>query len=185
MKITFTKREINSIIENVISWMITLMMFAYGVGKVAQFNGTTALEKTLPELTGMELMWAFYGYSYPFALTIGFLEILSGALIFFNRTRIIGCFFTTTILVNIILQDLVFDVHKGALVTAIILQLFVFIILWMNKSKVMNAIQIITTTNKIEQDLKKKIIKLITTFIGLVVLWFLQNHLISFISQFL
>ena len=102
MKITFSKQEKIDILENTISWIIVFMMFVYGVGKIAQFNTAIEIEKTLPGLTGMELMWAFYGYSLPFAIIIGLLEILGALLIFFKRTRLLGCILTSTILINII-----------------------------------------------------------------------------------
>ena len=42
-------------------------MFIYGGGKLIQFDGAAKIDKTVLELTGMELMWAFYGYSKSFA----------------------------------------------------------------------------------------------------------------------
>lgn len=31
-------------------------------------------------------MWAFYGYSYPFVITLGVLEVVGGILMFFRKT---------------------------------------------------------------------------------------------------
>ena len=183
MKITFSKKEIKNITENTICWIVAFTMFSYGVGKIVQFSNAIEVKKTLPELTGMELMWAFYGYSLPFALTIGFLEILGAVLIFFKKTKIIGCLLTSIILVNIILQDIFFNVNKGALITAIILQLFILIILWMDKTKILIAFKTITRHNKTKQDLKKRVVTFTITFIAFVTLLFLQHHLISFISH--
>tara|TARA_B100000809_G_scaffold3027_1_gene3367 strand:+ start:6824 stop:7423 length:600 start_codon:yes stop_codon:yes gene_type:complete len=183
MNITFSKQEKIDILENTISWIIVLMMLVYGVGKFMQFNGAIEVNKTLPELTGMELMWAFYGYSLPFSIIIGLLEILGAVLIFFKRTRLIGCILTSTILVNIILQDIFFNVHTGALITAIILQLFVFIILWMNKSTVIEVFKLLTKNSTKKQPLKKRATIFSITFIAFVTLLFLQRHLISFISH--
>ena len=183
MKITFSKQEKIDILESTISWIIVFMMFVYGVGKIAQFNTAIEIEKTLPELTGMEIMWAFYGYSLPFAIIIGLLEILGALLIFFKRTRLIGCILTSTILINIILQDIFFNVHTGALITAIILQLFIFIILWMNKSTVIEVFKLLTKNATEKQPFKKRATIFIITFIAFVTLLFLQHHLISFISH--
>ena len=183
MKTIFTKQEIINLIETSLSWMVAFMMLTYGFGKIAQFNGASDIEKTIPELTGMQLMWAFYGYSFSYTLIIGFLEILGAILIFFNRTRIIGCILTSTILVNIILQDIFFNVLTGALLTAVTLQLFVLAILWINKSKIISVLKIITTHNKSKDPFKKRIATFTITFIGFIILWILQHNLISFISH--
>jgi len=156
MKITFSKQEKIDIIENTICWIVAFTMFVYDVGKIAQFNTAIEIEKTLPELTGIELMWAFYDYSLPFAIIIGLLEILGAVLIFFKKTRLIGCILTSTILINIILEDIFFNVHTEALITAIVIQLFVFIILWMNKSTVIEVFKLLTKNATEQQPLKKE-----------------------------
>jgi len=183
MKITFSKQEKIDIIENTISWIVVFMMCAYGVGKIVQFNGAIDVEKTLPELTGMELMWAFYGYSLPFAIIIGTLEVTGGLLIFFKRTRIIGCLFTSFILINIILQNIIFDVKTGALISAIIYQLLILIILWMNKTILFDVIKLLTNKEEKKYSLKKRIIPLFITFILFVILLFLIHYSTSFLSH--
>ena len=56
-------------------------MLIYGESKIIQVDGAAGLDKTVSELTGLELMWSFYSYSKAFALTIGFLEITGGILL--------------------------------------------------------------------------------------------------------
>lgn len=56
----------------------------------------------------MQLMWAFYGYSYPFVITLGVLEVLGGI-------------FVSTILSNVILQDIYCGVNFGALKAALVI----------------------------------------------------------------
>ena len=97
-----TKKDKIEIFENAISWIVVMAMFIYGGGKLIQFGDLAIIDKTVSEMNGMELMWAFYGYSKSFAITLGVFELIGGLLILINRTRIIGCLFTSTILVNII-----------------------------------------------------------------------------------
>ncbi len=135
------KKDKIEIFENAISWVVVLAMFIYGGAKIIQFDGSTEIDKTVSELSGMELMWAFYGYSKSFALIIGFLEIIGGILILIKKTRIIGCLFTSTILVNVILQDIYFEIHSGALKAAILYQLLIIIILWLHRRKLIQGIK--------------------------------------------
>lgn len=129
----FNKKDVIDIFENAISWIVVLAMFIYGGAKLFQFDGATDINKTVSEMTGMELMWAFYGYSKSFVITIGIFEIIGGILILIKKTRIIGCLFTSVILVNIIFQDIYYGVHYGALRAAIIYQLLIVIILYLHK----------------------------------------------------
>src|SRR6056297_3191197 len=115
----FNKKDKIEIFENAISWIVVLAMFIYGGGKLFQFAGAADIDKTVSEMTGMELMWAFYGYSKSFSITLGIFELIGGILILIKITRIIGCLFTSTILVNVIFQDIYFGVHYGALRAAL------------------------------------------------------------------
>lgn len=183
MKIIFTKQEKIELLETALSWLVVLMMSLYGFGKIMQFNGATEIDKTVSELTAMEIMWTFYGHSLPFSLIIGVFEITGALLMFFKRTRLIGCFLITTILVNVIIQDIIFEVHKGALYAAIIYQVLTIIILWMNKTKLIAAFTILTKYNKPKRSYRKKIIRFIILFLMLIILFFFQYFLTSFLSH--
>lgn len=168
-----TKKDKTEIFENAISWIIVLAMFIYGGGKIVQFDGAAEIDKAVSELTGMELMWAFYGYSKSFALTLGFFEIIGGILVLIKRTRIIGCLFTSTILINVILQDIYFGVHTGALKAAILYQLLVLVILWLHREKLIRGIKVLLESNSTEQTKTKFLVKSLVAlalFVGLRIL---------------
>ena len=132
-------------IINIFEWSIALYvagtMCIYGFSKFIQFN-----ESSPENNPAMRLMWDFYGYSKPFVLIIGFLEVFSSMLMLLPKTRIIGCLFLTTILSNIILQDYFYNVP--ALSTAIVLQLLVLIILALNGKELILGIKIFALSNK-------------------------------------
>ena len=159
-----TKKDKIEIFENAISWIVVVAMFIYGGGKLIQFDGAAEIDKTISEMTGMELMWAFYGYSKSFAITLGVFELIGGFLILIKRTRIIGCLFTSTILVNVIFQDIYFGVHLGALKAAILYQLLILIILLFNKEKLITSIKTLLTSDKIEQTKNKFFVKILIAF---------------------
>ena len=160
----FTKKDKIEIFENAISWIVVIAMFIYGGGKLIQFDGVAEIDKTVSEMTGMELMWAFYGYSKSFAITLGVFELIGGFLILIKRTRMIGCLFTSTILVNVIFQDIYFGVHLGALKAAILYQLLILIILLLNKEKLITSIKTLLTSDKTEQTKTKFFVKILIAF---------------------
>ena len=161
----FSKHDKIEIFENSISWIVVFAMFLYGLSKPIQLEVATEIKKNTSELTGMELMWAFYGYSKSFAITLGLFEITGGILILIKRTRVIGCILTSTILVNVILQDVFYEVNFGALKAALIYQLLILVILWLNREKVMRSIRVLLERRKIKQSKTKLFVKLLLAFV--------------------
>lgn len=132
------------LLEDSLSVAASFILTIYGITKRTQF-GHQDMSTRLSELKGNELMWTFYGYSKPYALIIGGFQILAAALIIFRRTRIIGCLLASSILVNIILQDIFYHVSFHALAVALQLQLIVLIILWLQRERLMAGLQTILT----------------------------------------
>jgi hypothetical protein len=62
------------IFENAISWIEYLACLFMVAEKHYNLKGASAINKTVSEMTGMQLMWAFYGYSKSYAITLGLLK---------------------------------------------------------------------------------------------------------------
>lgn len=173
----FIKKHKIEILENAFSYIVVLAMFAYGFGKLVQFNGASDIDMKVSEMTGMQLMWAFYGYSKPFVLTLGVLEIIGGLLMLFKNTRLIGCLFLSTILINIILQDIFYGVNVGALRAAILYQIFIITILYFNRSKVITIWKILVTSEKTNETLKNKFFILLVSGILFIILRIIEYYI--------
>ncbi|UAM98181.1 hypothetical protein K8354_18200 [Polaribacter litorisediminis] len=171
-----TKKDKLEIFENAISWIVVLAMLIYGLGKVAQFEDAVDVNKTVAEMTGMELMWAFYSYSKSFVITLGIMEVTGGILILIKKTRLIGCLLTTAILVNVILQDIFYGVHLGALKAAILYQFLILVILWIHKDKMIASIKALVNFEKVQQTKAKYFVKLLIAFGVFVVLRILEYY---------
>lgn len=167
---TFTKKDKLDIFENAISWIVVFGMFIYGGAKIVQFNGAAGFDKSVADLTGMELMWAFYGYSKAYALTLGMMEIVGGLLILFKKTRLFGCLFLSTILVNIIMQDIYFGVHLGALKAALLYQTIILIILWLHRYKLIQSLKSLLLPVQFKKNWQFLLIKLAIAFVLFVLL---------------
>lgn len=170
----YTRQDKIDIIENALSWIVVFAMFVYGGAKIMQFDGATAIDKSVSELTGMQLMWAFYGYSKPYVIILGILEITGGLLILIKRTRLIGCFLTSTILVNVILQDIFFEVYFGVIKAAIIYQSMIIIIFFLNREKLIKILNILLDSNNIKQSKMIILSKLVIAFIFFIILRILE-----------
>lgn len=162
----FIKKYKIKILENAFSYVVVLAMLAYGIGKIVQFNGAANTNLRISEMTGMQLMWAFYGYSKPFVYTLGALEIIGGILIFLKRTRLIGCILVSTILINIIIQDIFYDVNVGALKAAILYQVLILFIFYLNREKIIPILKILTQKEEKKETFKNSsMILLISGFL--------------------
>ena len=131
-----TKQDYLYILEMALVFSVSLSMLLYGIGKPLQFSNPTITQKPISALTGMELMWAFYGYTKVYPIIMGIFEIIGALLLLFRQTRLIGGLIITSILLNVILQDIFYGVNVGALYAAIVYQISVFIIFWLNRKPI-------------------------------------------------
>lgn len=165
------------IFETAISWIVVMGMLVYGLGKIIQFEDATDLNKTLGELTGMQLMWAFYSYSKPFVYTLAVLEVLGGILLLIRKTRLFGCFLSSIILVNVILQDIFYGVHLGALKAAIFYQILILVLFYLHKEAVFKSIKQLILQAAVQQSKLNLFIKLTIAFVVFILLRTLEYYL--------
>jgi hypothetical protein len=175
MKIDKADRQ--EILENALAYVVVFAMLVYGFGKYVQFGDLSKNHIPVSQLTGMQLMWAFYGYSKPFVLVIGFLEVSGGILIFFRKTRLLGCLLTSTVLVNVILQDIFYGVLVGALKAAIIYQTLILIILWWNRANVIAAFKTLLRSFPKRENYKEIFIKLLISLVLFVIFRIVEYYL--------
>jgi len=64
----------------------------------------------LVELSKYQHMWSFFGRSYNYNLFIGLVEFLIGAMILFNRTRLMALLLSLGLCVNILILNIEFDI---------------------------------------------------------------------------
>ena len=164
-----TPSDRRDILENALISLPVFGMFVYGGAKLLQFDDAAQISTPVSALSGMELMWAFYGYSKAYVLLLGSLEITGGVLMLFKRTRLPGCLFTTTILVNVIIQDIVYGVHLGALKAAVLYQLLILVVLWLHRSRLRAALDELLLATALRVD-RKAVFKGILVFVAFVVL---------------
>ncbi|WP_326982912.1 hypothetical protein VUJ46_22635 [Chryseobacterium sp. MYb264] len=170
-----TKKEFLNILEWSFVIFVAFYMSIYGEAKALQFGDINEYTRPLFSYDGMSLMWAFYSYSKTYAVILGIFEILGSILFLVPRTRIIGGFVLSAILINVILQDYFYGVHRGAMANAIIYQIIVLIVLFMNKEKLINMIKL----SKLDFNFsnKKIILKILLIIVILFALMIAQEGL--------
>lgn len=115
----------------------------YGIAKVVQFGDTSSIDTPLNQLSGMQLMWAFFGYTKTLPIIIGVMQVGGGLMLLFQRTKLLGALILTPILINIILFDIFYEVG-GVVYYAILYQLAIVMILFLEKERVLAALKCLT-----------------------------------------
>src|SRR5690606_10338367 len=96
-----------------LTWRIftAFYMFRYAMVKIngQQFAyGKSLYNKTINELSGLDLTWVFFSYSPIFSNIIAFFQIIGGIFLLFNKTKLIAVAILFPILLNIILIDILY-----------------------------------------------------------------------------
>ncbi|CAN5352305.1 hypothetical protein BH11BAC5_BH11BAC5_48850 [soil metagenome] len=95
-------------------YFLGFTMLSYGFVKVYggqfMFPDVVQLEKTYGNSSPMNLLWTFMGYSKPYTVFSGTVEIVGGFLLLFRRTTVLGCLVTIAIMINIVMLNFSYDV---------------------------------------------------------------------------
>ncbi|OON70246.1 hypothetical protein [Hymenobacter sp. CRA2] len=98
---------------DVVTLFLSLTLFEYGCSKVfaTQFPRLWANLDTPPlDMTPMRVAWQFFGYSRGYQQFLGWGEVLPAALLLFRRTRTLGAFVASVVMLNVFLINIFFDV---------------------------------------------------------------------------
>jgi uncharacterized membrane protein YphA (DoxX/SURF4 family) len=89
-------------------------MLSYGIAKVLHQQmpapGMHRLLQPYGESSPMGLLWTFMGQSWVYSAFAGGLECLGGLLLFFRRTTTLGALILVTVMANVFLMNMTFDV---------------------------------------------------------------------------
>ncbi len=171
-------------------WYVFLLLNIYGWGKIfgGQFyrNGhlpAPLSAKTLQQLSGFELAWTFFGYSYSYVLIIGITQIAGAALLLWDKTKLIGIAVLLPVLVNIIVVDACFGIPRGALLSASIYLSLLIAVLFINRGKVKAALAILLASTKEISSLKMRFVSMLVVLIMLAVFFLLEQLILNFAGR--
>jgi hypothetical protein len=104
---------------------LALAFLNYGVAKLAdiQFNPVyqpAAFEnRWSDDLNGFQLAWRFFAYSRVYQFCIGLAEVGAAVLLLSSRTAPLGSVVFLPVILNVVLVDLCYGIHRGATVVAL------------------------------------------------------------------
>ena len=113
-------------LRGILRYWLAMEIATYGWAKIfkTQF-AVSYLRNDTPvgQLSGFELTWNYFGYSYALAVIIALLQIGGAILLLFRRTTLLGVAVLLPVMVNIVLINLFYHIAAGAFLNSILFTL--------------------------------------------------------------
>ena len=120
-------------LQVVIRYVLAYVFLEYGFAKIfkGQFRtNLSTLDVPLGEISGFQLAWRFFGYSYAYTLFIAASQLLSAMLLFFRRTTLLAAAILAPTIVNIVVVNFTHQINIEG--EAVSLMLLVFYLLFVD-----------------------------------------------------
>jgi len=107
-------RQLNYLLCLFIRYSLALIAFGYGVNKVfalqMPFPMLSQLATPLGDFLPMRFSWLFIGYSTPYEIFSGIMEVLVALLLLYRRTATLGVLIATAVFINVMMLNLCYDI---------------------------------------------------------------------------
>ena len=149
--------------------MISSYAFAKFIG--TQFSHDLVRDNSLAkDLSGFDLTWFYFGYSYPFSVIVGLLQLTGSILLLFRKTVFIGVCILLPVMLNIVLINLFYEISGVAEINAIFFLIALLFLVSLFKQEIKS---IISKTSQTLYRLKTGIVsKYIFRVIAVGYAWF-------------
>ena len=122
---------LNYILRLALRYSLALIAFDYGISKIfllqMHFPSLSQMATPLGDLLPMRFSWLFIGYSAPYEIFSGIMEVLVGLLLIFRRTATMGVLVATVVFVNVMMLNLCYDIPVKLYAMNIVLMCFYLI----------------------------------------------------------
>ncbi|KQX09031.1 hypothetical protein [Flavobacterium sp. Root420] len=85
--------------------------------------------------SGEWLTWYYFGYSHAFGIIIALIQIIGGYMLLFIRTLLIGAIILFSLLLNLTLINVFYQMNAGALLQSVLLTIGVFYLVILDSKK--------------------------------------------------
>ena len=118
-------KKLHPVLHAISRYFLATVILMYAIAKIlgTQFSSAPSIwDKSTGELSGFELTWFFYGYSFWYGIFIASSQIIAAFLLFFKKTTRLGIVLYLSIIINILVLDFAYSID-GAKGMAIVLTL--------------------------------------------------------------
>ena len=112
-------------VKTILRYYLATTMFTYGFSKVFyqqfSFPSLWQLDSPFGQSSPMGLAWKFIGYSQPYNVFLGSMEVLGGALLLFRRTTTLGALITLGVMTQVMVMNFCYDIPVKIFSTQLVL----------------------------------------------------------------
>ena len=105
---------LNFILINIVRYQIALVAFGYGIIKLfglqMSYPNIHLMATPLGDLLTMRFYWLFLGYSMPYQIFSGVMEVIVGLLLLNRKTVTLGALMGTAVFTHVLLLNLSYDI---------------------------------------------------------------------------
>lgn len=138
---TFNSIRCISWLSTLLRYWIAFLLLDFGFQKIFEvnFNYSYHINDSLSgALTGPELTWKYYGFSYGLAVILAFFQIIGSILLLFKRTALLGITILLPVMLNIVLINVFYSIGPITLFTSILIILGLINLFLQQKIDVIN-----------------------------------------------
>ncbi|MEP7093134.1 MAG: hypothetical protein ABI793_03685 [Flavobacterium sp.] len=117
--------------------------------------------------SGEWLTWFYFGYSHAFGIIIAVIQIIGGYLLLFRRTLLIGAIILFSLLLNLTLINIFYQMNAGALMQSVLLTIGVLFLILLDYDRLV-AFFLKTKSNLPSLNFRSSILKNILRFSAIV-----------------
>lgn len=151
-------------------YWLAFSLAIYGFAKLfdAQFVSSFHRSDSLVNmLSGMDLTWNYFAFSYKLSAIIGFCQIFGGVLLLFRRTTLLGVAILLPIMFNIVLINIFYSISIGAFINSLLYTLGLFYLLTLNRNYLIDFFwNSKSTLPKIGNDTLRSVARVFSIFIA-------------------
>lgn len=125
-------KKIHFYLHTFCRYFLATMILSYAFAKIlgTQFTSQpSTYDQPIGSLSGFNLTWYYYGYSFWYGVFIAMSQIASSLLLFFRKTTRVGVVLFLSFMVNILLVDYAYDIQgaKGMATIMTLMAVFIFL----------------------------------------------------------
>ena len=123
-KQNYNSARIYAVLYAIIRYTIAFNVASFGWKKIFGLQFVVPAEivsKPMNQQPGEALTWYYFGYSQAFGLIIAVTQIVGSYLLLFRKTFLLSCLVLFTLMLNIALIDIFYQMNAGALTQAVVL----------------------------------------------------------------
>lgn len=128
--------KINSWLITILRYWIAFLLIDFGFQKIFETNFAYSFhisDSLVNTLTGSELTWNYFGYSYGLSVILALFQIIGSIFLLFRRTTLLGVTLLLPVVFNIVLINIFYQIGIITLLTSVLITLGLIFLIYQQK----------------------------------------------------